>query len=71
MFMCTMLMQDYSFELVCVTEREKFIIPVRAVGARALLDFPDEVHFSAAPVKVNEADEMVAYCTILYMTLYP
>ena len=50
-----MLMQDYSFELVCVTEREKFIVPVRAVGARALLDFPDEVHFSAAPVKVNKA----------------
>ena len=63
-----MLMQDYSFELVCVTEREKFIIPVRAVGARALLDFPDEVHFSASPVKVNEADEMVTYCTI-YLTL--
>ena len=62
-----MLMQDYSFELVCVTEREKFIIPVRAVGARALLDFPDEVHFSAAPVKVNKTDEMVAYFTVYMM----
>ena len=37
---------------MCVTEREKFVVPVRAVGARALLDFPDEVNFSAAPVKV-------------------
>ena len=37
---------------MCVTEREKFIIPVRAIGARALLDFPDEVNFSSAPVKV-------------------
>ena len=45
--------QDYNFELVCVTEREKFIVPVKAIGARALLDFPDEVHFSASPVKVE------------------
>ena len=47
------LSQDYDFELVCVTEREKFLVPVHAIGARALLDFPDEVHFSAAPVKVH------------------
>jgi hydrocephalus-inducing protein len=25
---------DYLFELVCVTEREKFIVPIRAIGAR-------------------------------------
>jgi hydrocephalus-inducing protein len=37
---------------VCITEREKFVVPVRAIGARALLDFPDKVHFSASPVKV-------------------
>ena len=47
-----LLFQDYDYELVCVTEREKFIVPVRAIGARALLDFPDKVHFSASPVKV-------------------
>ena len=44
--------QDYHFELVCITEREKFVVPVRAIGARALLDFPDKIHFSASPVKV-------------------
>ena len=35
-----------------MSEREKFIVPVRAVGARALLDFPDEIHFPSSPVKV-------------------
>lgn len=33
----------YSAELVVVTEREKFIMPVTALGHRAALDFPDEV----------------------------
>lgn len=43
--------QDYNHELVCITEREKFIVPVRAIGARAILDFPDNIHFPAGPVK--------------------
>lgn len=33
----------YSAELVVVTEREKFIVPVAALGHRAVLDFPDQV----------------------------
>lgn len=48
------MLQDYEHELVCITEREKFVVPVKAIGARALLDFPDEIHFSAAPVKVGK-----------------
>ncbi len=42
---------DYSYDLTVVTEREKFIVPIRAVGCRALLDFPDSVDFGAVPVK--------------------
>lgn len=34
-----------------MTEREKFVVPVKAIGARAMLDFPDEVNFSMCPVK--------------------
>ena len=37
--------------MVCITEREKFLIPIRALGPRAVLDFPDELHFPTAPVK--------------------
>lgn len=35
--------RTYSVELVVVTEREKFIVPVGALGHRAALDFPDQV----------------------------
>lgn len=37
--------------LTCVTEREKFIVPIKARGARAILDFPDKLNFSTCPVK--------------------
>lgn len=36
---------------MCVTEREKFVVPVKAIGARAILDFPDDIHFPVCPVK--------------------
>ncbi|KAJ3408149.1 hypothetical protein HDU80_006663 [Chytriomyces hyalinus] len=42
---------DYVHNLVCVTEREKFLVPIRAYGARGLLDFPDEIAFSDCPIR--------------------
>lgn len=42
---------DYSYDLQVVTEREKFIVPIRAVGCRAMLDFPDSLDFGLVPVK--------------------
>ncbi|XP_051884712.1 hydrocephalus-inducing protein homolog [Pristis pectinata] len=45
--------KDYIHELVCITEREKFLVPVKAIGARAILDFPDHINFSVCPVKYN------------------
>ncbi|XP_078068145.1 hydrocephalus-inducing protein-like [Mustelus asterias] len=45
--------KDYIHELICVTEREKFLVPVKAIGARAILDFPDFINFSMCPVKCN------------------
>ena len=44
---------DYFCDLVCYTEREKFIIPVRALGPRGYLDLPDRVTFEKAPVKAE------------------
>lgn len=41
----------YTYDLVCVTEREKFVIPIRAVGTQAYLDFPDNISFGSCPVK--------------------
>ncbi|NWW71878.1 HYDIN protein, partial [Climacteris rufus] len=43
--------QDYFHQLLCSTDREEFIVPIRAIGARAILDFPDELDFSVCPVK--------------------
>ena len=42
---------DYAVDLVVATEREKFIVPVRCVGNKPALDFPDFVRFDPTPVK--------------------
>ena len=34
-----------------VTEREKFIVPIVAIGKRAMIDFPDVLDFGPCPVK--------------------
>ncbi|XP_023811732.1 hydrocephalus-inducing protein homolog isoform X1 [Oryzias latipes] len=43
--------KDYEGRLICVTERERFEIPVRAIGPRAILDFRDEIFFPICLVK--------------------
>src|SRR5687767_2571712 len=42
---------DYSFKLMVVTEREKFLVPIIATGKRAMLDFPDVLDFERCQVK--------------------
>ena len=44
-------LKDYGCSLICRTDRERFIVPVRAYGPRAHLDFPDEVILEGKPVK--------------------
>ncbi|ORX48158.1 hypothetical protein BCR36DRAFT_329786 [Piromyces finnis] len=46
---------DYNYNLVCITEREKFLVPMIAIGARAILDFPDMVNFSECPVNYESS----------------
>ena len=43
--------RDYAWDLVCCTEREKFIVPIRAIGTRPRITFPDDVNFGLCPVK--------------------
>ncbi|XP_053908437.1 LOW QUALITY PROTEIN: hydrocephalus-inducing protein homolog [Cuculus canorus] len=45
--------KDYFHQLTCITEREMFNVPIRAIGARAILDFPDQLSFSICPVKYS------------------
>ncbi len=42
---------DYAYELVCVTEREKFVVPLRAAGKVAVLSMPDALSFPTIPVR--------------------
>jgi hydrocephalus-inducing protein len=44
---------DYNYDLVVETEREKFIVPIRAIGKRAMIDFPDSLDFENVPVIYN------------------
>ncbi|KAL7682586.1 putative immunoglobulin-like, hydrocephalus-inducing [Plasmopara halstedii] len=43
---------DYSLDLVCCTERERFLLPVRVQGRFAALDLPDKLDFGICPVKM-------------------
>ncbi|XP_072277434.1 hydrocephalus-inducing protein homolog [Pyxicephalus adspersus] len=45
--------KDYFHQVICITEREKFVVPIQAIGARAILDFPDDLSFQMCPVKYN------------------
>jgi hypothetical protein len=42
---------EYSLELICSTEREKFVVPIRAVGMQPRMTFPDEIIFGTCAVK--------------------
>ena len=41
---------DYTSDIVVVTEREKFLVQIRAIGAQAELDFPSYFNFDSCPV---------------------
>jgi len=43
--------RDYQYDLICSTEREKFLVPIRAIGMRPMMTFPDEINFGVCPVK--------------------
>ncbi|CAN0537856.1 unnamed protein product, partial [Ectocarpus sp. 8 AP-2014] len=49
----------YSVELMVVTEREKFVVPVGALGHRAVLDFPDQIVMPHTAVKATGTKNIV------------
>ena len=42
---------DCKCDMVCVTEREKFLVKISATGTSACLDCPDMIDFSVVPVR--------------------
>lgn len=53
MFVLCLTPKDYEHRLVFVTDREKFEVPVHAVGPRGILDFRDEFLLPDCPVKAS------------------
>ncbi|CAF4044298.1 unnamed protein product, partial [Rotaria magnacalcarata] len=51
--------RDYAHEILVATEREKFLVPIRAIGARAILDFPDSITFPTTAVKSNNMSKVL------------
>eukprot|EP00935_MAST-01C_sp_MAST-1C-sp1_P000586 g586.t1 len=51
--------REYNLDLVVSTEREKFVVPIRAMGLYAVLNFPDFVDFGVCPVKKTYTKLMV------------
>lgn len=54
--------KDYQYDVICVTEREKFILPVRAIGSRAFLNFPDVITLNATMVHSEITKSIVVSC---------
>ncbi|NXI13442.1 HYDIN protein, partial [Irena cyanogastra] len=55
--------QDYSHELVCMTGMERMVVPIRAIGAQAILDFPDQLDFSKCLVKCSIQKTLLVHNT--------
>ncbi|RMC08982.1 hypothetical protein DUI87_13979 [Hirundo rustica rustica] len=49
--------KDYSHELICMSGSEWIVVPIRAIGARAILDFPDQLDFPVCPVKCSTPED--------------
>jgi hypothetical protein len=52
-------LRDYNYDLVCVTEREKFIVPLRARGVRPMLALPETAPFGTVAVKTLSTKTVV------------
>ncbi|XP_065519831.1 hydrocephalus-inducing protein-like [Lathamus discolor] len=53
--------KDYFDELIIITEKEKFFVPIRAIGARASLDFPEQLNFSECPVRFSTQKTLLVH----------
>ncbi|KAM7020613.1 hydrocephalus-inducing protein-like isoform 3-T3 [Acridotheres tristis] len=53
--------KNYCHELVCLTARERIVVPIRAIGARAILHFPDQLDFSECPVKYSTQKTLLVH----------
>lgn len=46
---------QFHYDLVICTEREKFLVPCTVAGSKAALDFPDQLEFPMTPAKCSSS----------------
>lgn len=56
--------EDYEHDLVVCTEREKFIVPIRAQGARPTLDLPDVISFGDSCPCQSTSSKTLLLCNV-------
>ncbi|XP_051658047.1 hydrocephalus-inducing protein homolog isoform X1 [Manacus candei] len=59
----SLFLQDHFHQLVCSSEREKVSVPIRAIGAHPVLDFPDQLDFSSCPVNHSTQKTLLVHNT--------
>jgi hydrocephalus-inducing protein len=50
---------DFNYDLICTTEREKFIVPMRTIGSRGVLEAPDDINFPKSPIKFASSKNVI------------
>jgi hydrocephalus-inducing protein len=55
--------RPYNYRLICVTEREKFVVPVMATGLVACLNFQDQYDFGDVPCKSKSKQTFTVHNT--------
>ncbi|XP_039245850.1 hydrocephalus-inducing protein homolog [Pipra filicauda] len=55
--------KDHFHQLVCISKREKLTVPIRAIGARPVLDLPDQLDFSPCPVNHSTQKTLLVHNT--------
>lgn len=56
-------LQDYFHELSCTAGKERIVVPIRAIGARPVLDFPAQLHFPVCIVKCSSEKTLLVQNT--------
>ncbi|XP_064243042.1 hydrocephalus-inducing protein-like isoform X2 [Passer domesticus] len=53
--------KDYSHQFICTTIRERVVVPIRAIRARAILELPKYLDFTNCPVKYNSQKTLLVH----------
>ncbi|NWR29398.1 HYDIN protein, partial [Tachuris rubrigastra] len=55
--------KDHFHQLLCTTKKQTLTVPIRAIGARPVLDFPDQLDFSKCPINYSTQKTLLVHNT--------